>query len=159
MCVCVAGGRYRQAQGVSVHYRIMYQAEKRMKEEPCLGYIQAIVTQAPSSCCTVKGGVRSSLSDSVFSESLKVSGFFFLLICQWFQIRLLAKVAKPNSIRSTKIFYFKKRYQFSFLFRDILYPSCDPRGNEKSSPSFLCVTEIINSPLPQVSTKLSHTQP
>lgn len=66
-----------QTQGVSVHYRIMYQAEKRMKDELCLGYIQAIVTQAPCSCCAVKGGVRSSLSDSVFSESLKVSELFF----------------------------------------------------------------------------------
>lgn len=51
-----------------------------MKEEPCLGYIQAIVTQPPSSCYGVKGCVRSSLSDSVFSVSLRVSVFGCLFI-------------------------------------------------------------------------------
>lgn len=60
------GGRYRQAQGVSAHYK-MYQTEKEMEEELRLGYVQAIVTQPSYSCCGVKRCVRSSLSGSVFT--------------------------------------------------------------------------------------------
>lgn len=54
--------------GFPAHYK-MHQTAKEREEEPCLGYIQAIVTQPPYSYRGVKGCVRSSLPGSVFSES------------------------------------------------------------------------------------------
>lgn len=83
--ICGGGGRYRQAQGVSAHYK-MYQTEKEMEEELRLGYVQAIVTQPSYSCCGVKRCVRSSLSGSVFTEV-----FFPPLICPGFKSDYLQK--------------------------------------------------------------------